>query len=77
MSRPIRTPARPTMGRRRFLRDLGVSAAAVPLLVGLDSLYAKAQVPTIPKARFSMIPRARCSRSLRAQESFWSSTACL
>jgi Protein of unknown function (DUF1552) len=43
---------KPTMTRRRFLRDLGVSVGAVPLLAGLDSLYAKAQVPTIPKKRF-------------------------
>jgi hypothetical protein len=43
---------KPTMTRRRFLRDLGVSAGAVPLLAGLDTLYAKAQVPTIPKQRF-------------------------
>jgi uncharacterized protein DUF1552 len=41
-----------TMTRRRFLRDLGVSAGAVPLLAGLDSLYAKAQVPTVAKKRF-------------------------
>jgi hypothetical protein len=40
-----------TMSRRRFLRDLGVSAGAVPLLAGLDTLYAKAQVPTVPKKR--------------------------
>jgi hypothetical protein len=44
---------KPTMTRRRFLRDLGVSAGAVPLLAGLDTLYAKAQgVPTVPKKRF-------------------------
>jgi hypothetical protein len=42
----------PTMTRRRFLRDLGVSAAAVPLVAGLDSLYAHAQVPAVPKKRF-------------------------
>ncbi len=52
MSRPTRSQANVTMSRRRFLRDLGVSAAAVPLLVGLDSLYAKAQVPIVPKKRF-------------------------
>ena len=40
------------ISRRRFLRDLGVSAGAVPLLAGLDTLYAKAQVSTIPKKRF-------------------------
>jgi hypothetical protein len=40
------------MTRRRFLRDLGVSAGAVPLLAGLDTLYAKAQVAAIPKQRF-------------------------
>jgi hypothetical protein len=47
---------KPTMTRRRFLRDLGVSAGAVPLLAGMDSLYAKAQtagtVATVPKQRF-------------------------
>jgi len=47
---------KPTMTRRRFLRDLGVSAGAVPLLTGLDTLYAKAQtagtVGAIPKKRF-------------------------
>src|SRR5580658_1539167 len=43
---------KPMLTRRRFLRDLGVSAGAVPLLSGLDTLYAKAQVPTIPKKRF-------------------------
>jgi Protein of unknown function (DUF1552) len=52
MSRPKPMCPAPTMSRRRFLRDLGVSAAAVPLLVGLDSLYAKAQVPVVPKKRF-------------------------
>src|SRR5580700_2673778 len=46
--------SKPTMSRRRFLRDLGVSAGAVPLLAGLDTLYAKAQtaVATVPKKRF-------------------------
>src|SRR5271154_5561373 len=43
---------KPTMTRRRFLRDIGVSAGAVPLLAGLDTLYAKADVPGIPKKRF-------------------------
>jgi hypothetical protein len=52
MSRAKKMWPAPTMSRRRFLRDLGVSAAAVPLLVGLDSLYAKAQVPVVPKKRF-------------------------
>lgn len=52
MSGPTRSQANVTMSRRRFLRDLGVSAASVPLLVGLDSLYAKAQVSAIPKKRF-------------------------
>ncbi len=37
--------------RRRFLRTLGVSAAAVPLVLGLDSLYSKADGAT-PKKRF-------------------------
>ena len=41
-----------TIGRRRFLQGLGVSAATIPLVVGLDSLYVKAQVPTVPKKRF-------------------------
>ena len=38
--------------RRNFLRQLGVSAATVPFVVGLDSLYAKAAVPGVPKKRF-------------------------
>jgi hypothetical protein len=41
-----------TMTRRRFLRDIGISAGAVPLLAGLDTLYARAQVPIVPKKRF-------------------------
>ena len=41
-----------TIGRRRFLQGLGISAATVPFVVGLDSLYVKAQVPTVPKKRF-------------------------
>jgi Protein of unknown function (DUF1552) len=41
-----------TIGRRRFLQGLGISAATMPLVVGLDSLYVKAQVPTVPKKRF-------------------------
>ncbi|MDB4979960.1 MAG: putative secreted protein [Myxococcales bacterium] len=44
-----------TYSRRRFLRDIGVSAAAVPFVVGLDSLYAHAQVPLIPKRRLIVI----------------------
>jgi hypothetical protein len=51
MSGPTRLQTKVTMSRRRFLRDLGVSAAAVPLLVGLDSLYAKAQVAAVPNFR--------------------------
>jgi hypothetical protein len=43
------------MTRRRFLRDIGVSVGAVPLLAGLDSLYAKADVPVVPKKRFVMM----------------------
>ena len=41
-----------TIGRRRFLQGLGISAAAVPFVVGLDSLYVNAQVPVVPKKRF-------------------------
>ena len=41
-----------TIGRRRFLQGLGISAATVPFVVGLDSLYVNAQVPTVPKKRF-------------------------
>jgi Protein of unknown function (DUF1552) len=41
-----------TIGRRRFLQGLGISAATVPFVVGLDSLYVKAQVPVVPKKRF-------------------------
>jgi len=41
-----------TIGRRRFLQSLGISAATIPFVVGLDSLYVKAQVPTVPKKRF-------------------------
>ena len=41
-----------TIGRRRFLQSLGISAATVPFVVGLDSLYVKAQVPVVPKKRF-------------------------
>lgn len=44
--------SRHNITRRRFLRDLGVSAATVPFVVGLDSLYAHAQVPVVPKKRF-------------------------
>jgi len=49
------TMRKPTMTRRRFLRDIGVSVGAVPLLAGLDSLYAKADVPVVPKKRFVMM----------------------
>jgi hypothetical protein len=38
--------------RRRFLRDVGVSAAALPFLGGLDSLFAKASAAAPPKKRF-------------------------
>jgi len=41
-----------TPSRRRFLQGLGISAAAIPLVVGLDSLYAHADVPVVPKKRF-------------------------
>ena len=41
-----------TINRRNFLRTLGVSAATVPFVVGLDSLYAKAAVAGVPKKRF-------------------------
>ena len=41
-----------TIGRRRFLQSLGISAATVPFVVGLDSLYVHAQVPVVPKKRF-------------------------
>jgi len=37
--------------RRRFLRDIGVSAAAVPFVFGLESLYHKAEAQTVPKKR--------------------------
>jgi Protein of unknown function (DUF1552) len=47
MSNPI--------SRRRFLRDIGVSAAAVPLLYSLDSLFEKANAQSIPKKRFIMM----------------------
>jgi hypothetical protein len=41
------------ISRRRFLRDIGVSAAAVPFIYGLESLYhrADAQVVPVPKKR--------------------------
>jgi hypothetical protein len=42
----------PTLTRRRFLRDIGVSAAAIPLLTGLDTLYAHAQTASVAKKRF-------------------------
>ena len=41
-----------SIGRRRFLRSLGISTAALPFVVGLDSLYVHAQVPVVPKKRF-------------------------
>lgn len=41
-----------TIGRRRFLQGLGISAATVPFVVGLDSLYVRAEVPLVPKKRF-------------------------
>jgi hypothetical protein len=44
--------SRSDFSRRRFLQGLGVSAAAVPFIVGLDSLYAKAAVPVVPNKRF-------------------------
>ena len=39
------------ISRRRFLRDIGVSAAAVPFIYGLESLYHKAEAQTVPKKR--------------------------
>ena len=39
------------VSRRRFLRDIGVSAAAVPFVYGLESLYHKADAQTVPKKR--------------------------
>jgi len=39
------------ISRRRFLRDIGVSAAAVPFIYGLESLYHKADAQTVPKKR--------------------------
>jgi hypothetical protein len=39
------------VSRRRFLRDIGVSAAAVPFIYGLESLYHKADAQTVPKKR--------------------------
>jgi hypothetical protein len=44
-----------TPSRRRFLQSLGISAAAIPLVVGLDSLYAHADVPVVPKKRFVFV----------------------
>jgi hypothetical protein len=43
------------VSRRRFLRDIGVSAAAVPFLYSLDSLYERANAQSIPKKRFIMM----------------------
>jgi len=44
----------PIITRRRFLRDIGVSAAAAPLLVGLESLYETklGHAADLPKRRF-------------------------
>jgi hypothetical protein len=39
------------ISRRRFLRDIGVSAAAVPFIYGLESLYHKADAQAMPKKR--------------------------
>jgi hypothetical protein len=39
------------ISRRRFLRDIGVSAAAVPFIYGLESVYHKADAQTVPKKR--------------------------
>ena len=39
------------ISRRRFLRDIGVSAAAVPFIYGLESLYHKAEAQAVPKKR--------------------------
>ncbi len=44
-------PKIPEIPRRRLLRALGVSAAAVPFVLGLDSLYSKAAALP-PKKRF-------------------------
>ena len=41
-----------TPSRRRFLQGLGISAVTIPFVIGLDSLYAKAAVPAVPKKRF-------------------------
>jgi len=38
--------------RRRFLQGLGISAATIPFVIGLDSLYAKADAPPDMKKRF-------------------------
>jgi hypothetical protein len=39
------------ISRRRFLRDIGVSAAAVPFIYGLESLYHKADAQMVAKKR--------------------------
>ena len=39
------------LSRRRFLRDVGVSAAAVPFVYGLESLYHNADAQAVPKKR--------------------------
>jgi hypothetical protein len=41
-----------TSSRRRFLRDLGVSAAALPFVSGLESLFVRAAAAAPPKKRF-------------------------
>jgi hypothetical protein len=43
--------SKPTTSRRRFLRDIGVSAAAVPFIYGLESLYHRADAQAVPKKR--------------------------
>jgi len=42
----------PQFSRRRLLQGLGVSAAAVPFVLGLDSLFAKASAQSLPSKRF-------------------------
>jgi hypothetical protein len=43
---------KPTYSRRRFLRDIGISAAAVPFILSLDSLFEKSQAAAPMKKRF-------------------------
>ncbi|HVZ75007.1 MAG TPA: DUF1552 domain-containing protein [Polyangia bacterium] len=57
MSKSIKTSSsNPHYTRRRFLRDIGIGAAALPFLGGLESLYEKAEAATaaaaVPKKRF-------------------------